>query len=202
MRSPTEPPRIPRLALLLVAGGAVGLLAAAMLLIEKIALIQDPDYIPACNINPILSCGSVMSTSAAEAFGFPNPILGVAAFPVVITTGVILLAGVVLPRAYWRGLQVGVTLGVVFVHWLMFQSLYRIDALCPYCMAVWAVVIPTFIYVTLNNFSTGALPAPRRLRSFVAVIDDYRGVVLTGWYLAILAAITQRFWDYWQTLLP
>ena len=58
MRSPTEPTRIHRLALLLVAGGAVGLLAAAMLLIEKIALIQDPDYIPACNINPILSCGS------------------------------------------------------------------------------------------------------------------------------------------------
>ncbi len=201
MQSPTEL-RLRRLAILLIAGGAVGLLAAATLLIEKIALIEDPTYIPTCSINPILSCGSVMSTSTAEAFGFPNPIIGVAAFPVVITTGVILLAGVKLPRAYWRGLQVGVTFGVLFVHWLMFQSLYRIDALCPYCMVVWAVTIPIFLYVTLANFSTGAIRAPRRLQGAVAVIDDYRGVVLTAWYLVIAAAITQRFWDYWQTLLP
>lgn len=202
MHSPTDRQRIRRLAILLVAGGAVGLLAAAALLVEKIALIKNPDYIPTCSINPILSCGSMMSTSTAEAFGFPNPIIGIAAFPVVITTGVILLAGVALPGAYWLGLQVGVTFGVVFLHWLMFQSLYRIDALCPYCMAVWAVTIPIFFYVTLANFSTGATRAPRQLRSVAAVIDDYRGVVLTAWYLMIVAAITQRFWDYWQTLLP
>ena len=201
MQSPTEL-RLRRLATLLIGGGAIGLVAAATLLIEKIALIEDPTYIPTCSINPILSCGSVMSTPTAEAFGFPNPIIGVAAFPVVITTGVILLAGVTLPRAYWRGLQVGVTFGVLFVHWLMFQSLYRIDALCPYCMVVWVVTIPIFLYVTLANLATGAIRAPRRLQSTVAVIDDYRGVVLTAWYLVIVAAITQRFWDYWQTLLP
>src|SRR3712207_6860130 len=38
----------------------------------------------------------------------------------------------------------GITLGVVFVGWLITQSLYSIHALCPYCVVVWAVVIPTF----------------------------------------------------------
>ena len=60
-----------RLAWLYMVGGAIGLLAAAVLLIEKVALLKDPTYVPSCSINPILSCGSIMQTSQAEAFGFP-----------------------------------------------------------------------------------------------------------------------------------
>ena len=140
-----------------------------------------------------------MTTDQAEAFGFPNPIIGVAGFTVVLTTGVALLAGATFRRWYWLGLQAGVTFGVVFVHWLIFQSLYRIGALCPYCMVVWVVTIPLFLFVTLHNVRDGP-PARRPLPS--RVIDEYRGVVLTAWYLVIAALIAKRFWDYWQTLLP
>lgn len=196
---PTDSTR--RLALLLTAAGGVGLLAASVLLIEKIALIEDPTYIPSCSFNPILSCGSVMTTPQAEAFGFPNPIIGVAGFSIVVTIGVALIAGAQLKRWFWLGLQAGVTFGVGFVHWLMFQSLYRIDALCPYCMGVWAVTIPLFWYVTLHNLRT-ARSLPKPLARLTSVAADYHGVILTVWYLAIIGLITQRFWDYWQTLLP
>ena len=90
-----------RLAWGLTAGGLVGLLAAAALLVERIKLAQDSDYVPTCSINPILSCGSVMETAQASLLGFPNPIIGVAAFPVLITTGMALLAGGRLARWYW-----------------------------------------------------------------------------------------------------
>ncbi|MEU3493704.1 vitamin K epoxide reductase family protein [Kitasatospora cineracea] len=53
---------------------------------------------PSCNINPILSHGSVMRTGQASAFGFPDPLIGVAAFAVVVTVGVVLLTGARLPR--------------------------------------------------------------------------------------------------------
>ena len=53
-----------------------------------------------------------------------------------------------LPRWYWAGLATGTLLGVAFVHWLIFQSLYRIGALCPYCMVVWAVTIPLLVVVS------------------------------------------------------
>src|SRR3546814_5623693 len=96
-----------------------------LLLIEKIALLEDPTYVPSCSINPILSCGSVMSTEQAEVFGFPNPIIGVAGFAIVTTVGVALVAGARLQRWFWWGLQAGTTFGVVFIHWLMFQSLDR-----------------------------------------------------------------------------
>ena len=189
-----------RLAWLLVAAGLVGLVAAFTLLVEKIALIEDPSYVPSCSINPILSCGSIMRTKQAEAFGFPNPIIGVAGFAVVVTTGMAVLAGATLRRWFWLGLQGGTTLGVVFIHWLIFQSLYRIDALCPYCMVVWVVTIPLFWYTTLHNDRAGHLRllGPRPTARLAA---EYHGVVLTAWYLAVAALIAHRFWDYWSGLL-
>jgi len=195
--SPADPAS-KRLAVLLTIGGAVGLLAAAVLLIDKVRLLEDPTYVPSCSINPILSCGSVLNTDQAEAFGFPNPIIGVAGFAVVLTTGVAMLAGSAFRRWYWLGLQAGATFGVVFVHWLIFQSLYRIGALCPYCMVVWVVTIPVFLFVTVHNVRAGRLPAGRSRR----FIGEYPGAILTSWYLVIAALIAKRFWDYWQTLLP
>lgn len=190
-----------RLPLLLTVTGLIGLLAAVVLLVEKIRLTDDPTYIPSCSINPVLSCGSIMKTAQAEAFGFPNPIVGIIGFAIVTTTGIAVLAGGRLARWYWLGLQVGVTFALGFVHWLIFQSLYRIDALCPYCMAVWAVTIPLFLYVTLHNLGT-ARSLPQGVARLADTLDEYHGVALTIWYLAILGLIGQRFWDYWQTLLP
>ena len=122
--------------------GVLGLAAALTLTIEKIEILINPDYVPSCSINPVLSCGSVMITPQASVFGFPNPLIGIVAFTVVVVTGVLAIGKVRLPRWYWAGLATGTLLGVVFIHWLIFQSLYRIGALCPYCMVVWAVTIP------------------------------------------------------------
>ncbi|SDL28068.1 vitamin K epoxide reductase family protein [Nonomuraea jiangxiensis] len=188
------PRLLPRLLLI---GGAVGLIAAFVLTVEKIALLKNPAYVPSCSINPVLSCGSIMRTPQAELFGFPNPLLGIASFAVVTTVGVSLLAGARLPRWFWLGLQAGATAGVVFVHWLIFQSLYVIGALCPYCMIVWAVTVPIFWYVTLHNVIHQHLPAPVGMRRLAA----YHTVPLTVWFLALIAAIGVRFQSYWSTLL-
>lgn len=190
-----------RLAWGLTVGGFAGFVAAAVLLIERIKLAQDDSYVPSCSISPILSCGSVMETAQASLLGFPNPIIGVAAFPVVVTTGVVVLAGGPLPRWYWLGLEVGVTAALGLVAWLAFQSIYRIGALCPYCMVVWAVVLPLFWYVTLRNLSHGVLgDGPARSRATAWLLEWHAPVLLVP-YLALLAMITERFWSYWSTLL-
>ena len=56
--------------------GVVGLVASMALTVEKFELLIDPHYVPSCNINPIVSCGSVMTTPQASVLGFPNPLLG------------------------------------------------------------------------------------------------------------------------------
>jgi uncharacterized membrane protein len=188
-------------AAVLTLGGAIGFLAAFTLTVEKIALLKNPSYSPSCSINSILSCGSVMTTPQAEVFGFPNPLLGIAGFAVVTALGVVLLTGVALPRWMWWGLQVGVVFGVVFVHWLIFQSLYRISALCPYCMVVWTVMIPAFWYTTVHTLTRGQLPVPAQVRRAAGTVAGYHGVVLTVWYLIIAVLILERFWLYWTSLL-
>ncbi|TPG17370.1 vitamin K epoxide reductase family protein [Pedococcus bigeumensis] len=176
--------------------GLAGLAAAFTLLVEKVALLTDPAYVPSCSINPVLSCGSVMNTTQASAFGFPNPILGVAAFTALLTLGSLLVARGSLPRWFWWGIQAGTTLGLVFVHWLIFASLYRIGALCPYCMVVWVATITAFVTTTAHNLRTGRLPLAVRWRGAAA----YSPSVVTIWLVVIASLAVVRFWDYWSTL--
>lgn len=180
--------------------GAVGLLAAFVLAVEKLRIVEDPTYIPTCSINPILSCGSVMTTDQAEAFGFPNPLLGIAGFAALAAIGLALVGGAKLPRSLWLTLQAGLTFALVFVHWLFFQSLYRIEALCPYCMVVWVVTIVGFLYCTLHNLGQGNLPVPVALRGVAAFAIRYHGVLLTLWLAVLVALIGEAFWGYWRTL--
>lgn len=198
-RTEEEPDRALGWGLLL--GGLIGLIAAGVLLVERFHLAEDPNYVPSCSLNPVLSCGSVMATEQAAVLGFPNPIIGVAAFPVLITTGVVLLAGARLPRWYHLGLQAGVTVGFGFICWLIFQSLYRIGALCPYCMVVWAVVVPTFVYVTARNIRRGVLGDSLARGSLGRGLVEWRAIILLVVVMAVLVMITLRFWAYWSTLI-
>ncbi len=189
------------IAYILAIGGAIGFLAAMILTIEKIELIKNPAYVPSCNISPLISCGSVMKTWQASAFGFPNSLIGIAGFAIVTTTGVALLAGAMFKKWYWRGLQLGTLFGVGFVTWLMYQSVYRIKALCPYCMVVWSVVIPIFWYTTLYNLREGNIPTPKKLKSPVNWAQRHHADVLIVWYLIIIGLILNHFWYYWSTLI-
>lgn len=181
---------------LLVLTGGLGLAAAGALAVDKYRLLEDPAYSPSCDLSPVLSCGSVMVTEQASVLGFPNPLIGVAAFPVVLTLGVLLLARVPLPRWVLGGLALGSALGLAFVHWLAFQSLYRIGALCPWCMVVWAVVLPTAVWTALAWWRSGA-----RAGRWAERLWEWRAVLTLAWALVFVVAILERFWSYWSTLV-
>ena len=183
-------------ALWVLIAGVVGLAAALTLTIEKIEILINPDYVPSCSINPVLSCGSVMITPQASAFGFPNPLIGIVSFSVVLVTGVLALAKVALPRWYWAGLAAGTLMGAAFVHWLIFQSLYRIGALCPYCMVVWAVTIPLLVVA-----ASIALQPQHSSSALVRALYTWRWSVVALWFTAVILLILERFWNYWSTLI-
>lgn len=186
---------------ILVILGFIGFFAAVDLSVEKVALLQDPNYQPSCNISPLLSCGSVMVTPQSEAFGFPNQFIGVAGFAIVVTIGMAILAGAKFKRWFWLGLQGGVIFGVGFVTWLQYQSIFSIGALCPWCMVVWAVMIPIFIYTTLYNLREKNLKLSRKWNGFVGFLQKNHANILVFWYLAIFLTILIKFWYYWSTLI-
>jgi len=186
---------------LLIIGGIIGMLCAAILTADKVALIQHPHQHLNCDLNPIVACGSVIVTKQASAFGFMNTFIGIAGFAGVATIGAAMLAGASFKRWFWRWFQAGVLFGVGFVTWLQFETIYRIHALCPYCMVVWSVMIPIFIYTTVHNLRQGNIPTPKKLKKLVAFVDKHHADVLIGWYLLIFLAILTHFWYYWKTVI-
>lgn len=186
---------------ILIVCGVIGLVCSFIIMFEKLELLKNPAYSPSCDLNPVISCGSIMASDQSNAFGFPNPIIGLIAYPVVITTGVVLLMGVQLRRWYWAGLQLGTIFGVAFCHWLFFQSVYRIGALCPYCMVVWAVTITTFWYVLLYNIQLNFAKLTPKLEKFAVFIRIHHADILLIWFLIIAALILKHFWYYYGTFL-
>ncbi len=178
--------------------GVAGLIASATLTIEKIELLLNPSYVPSCNLNPIVSCGSVMTTPQASAFGFPNSLIGIAAFAVVAVTGVLAVAKVQLPRWYWIGITLGTLAATGFVHWLILQSLYRIGALCPYCMVVWVATVSLLVVVASIAFGPNG---DGHSGVVVRELHHWRWSIATIWFTVVFLLIVVRFWDYWSTLI-
>ncbi|MGO1974773.1 MAG: vitamin K epoxide reductase family protein [Propionibacteriaceae bacterium] len=174
------------LGLVLLVAGLVGLVAAFVLAVEKFKLLSNPFYQPTCSISERFSCTSVMTSPQAEVFGFPNPLLGIAGFAVVAATGAVLTTGVRLPLWYWRAAQGGVLFGIGFVHWLMWQSVTSIGALCPYCMVVWAAMIVIFVYLTLHHLR---ISAPAGIRTSVGALARFHSTVVAAWLLMIAAGV-------------
>ncbi|MFE5644324.1 vitamin K epoxide reductase family protein [Rhodococcus sp. NPDC056516] len=179
---------------ILAVAGLAGLIASFVLTLEKLATLSDPAYVPSCSINPIISCGTIMSSPQAEVFGFPNPISGLIGFTALTTVGVLAATGVSLPRWCWFATLAGLALAATFVHWLIFASLYSIQALCPYCMIVWISVVCSLWYCALH------LAVSRTNSATAATAARYHSVVPTVWMLLVVLAITEAFWWYWRTL--
>src|SRR5688572_232512 len=103
---------------ILIIFGTIGLLCSLVLTYDKIQVLSNPNFKLGCDLNPVISCGSVLGSKQAEAFGFPNPFMGIPGYAIIVTTGVLMLAGMgKIKRWYWLGMQAGMIFGLLFVHW-------------------------------------------------------------------------------------
>ena len=202
MKKETPDLPLPRIfPFLLIAGGILGLLASFAVTIEKLHLLQNPHYHPLCSINPIISCGPIMLSPEASAFGFPNSLIGIFGFAPVINVGVSMLAGARFKRWYWLLFNLGLLFALVFVHWLMYEALFNIKALCLYCNVVWIVTAPLFWYTVLYNMREGHIPTPPQLKMIAAFVQRHHGDILVAWYLVLMSIVLHQFWSYWSSLV-
>lgn len=186
---------------ILIAAAIIGIVASFVLTYDKIHVLTNEGYEPNCNINPILSCGSVMKTEQASLLGVPNTVFGLMAFSMLFTFGFLLATGIKVKKWVWTGAQIAATIGVIFMHYLFYQGVYRINAICPWCFAVWMITIPTFWYITLYNLREQNIKLPARMARLSAFLQTHHGDILLAWYLVILGILLEHFWYYWSTLL-
>lgn len=185
---------------ILLIGGLIGAFCAFTLSQDKVRLLENPDVALGCSLDPILACGSVITSSQGHAFGFPNPFLGLAGYAAVATIGVTMLAGAAFKRWFWLLVEAGLLFALGFVHWLFFQSVYNIGNLCIYCMIVWTVTITSFWYVTLYNIDQRHIRLPKgKARTIYAFVRRHHLDFLLAWFIILIALILNHFWYYYGT---
>lgn len=178
--------------------GAVGWIASFGLTLERIKVAGDPTAATACDISPFISCKSVMLSEQAALFGFPNPLIGLAAFFAPVVVGFAILAGAKFASWFWRAFLAGHVLGMAFVLWLFSQSVYVIGSLCIYCMVSWSATIPLFWAILGRSARDGHLG--KRLTGPGQVIYEWAWVLALLTYLALIVPILIHFWNFWPTL--
>ncbi|GLY03883.1 MULTISPECIES: vitamin K epoxide reductase family protein [Actinoplanes] len=173
----------------------ISLTASFVLSVDAVELARNPSADLSCNINTVVSCGTVGLSWQAQLFGFPNAFLGLIAEPVVITLAVAALGGVRFPRWFMIAAQTVYTLGLVFAYWLFQQALTEIGALCPWCLLV--TVSTTLVWVSLThvNIRDGHLPLPARWRGWArdAIANDLDALAVTVWLLVLVLIIVSRY---------
>lgn len=190
MSTPVIDARPKGLAIFLIVAGVIGWIAAFALTLDKFQLLQDPNAQLGCNLSILVQCGVNLNSWQGAILGFPNPIIGLAAWIAPIAVGVAVLAGAQFARWFWIAFNIGFLGALGFVIWLISQSIFVLGTLCPWCMVTWSVTIPSFIAVTAFTLRNGIIPAPPAVRRVAGVVSSWIVVVTLGCYL-VVAVIAQ-----------
>jgi uncharacterized membrane protein len=181
----------------MLAFGIVGLVASFVLAIDEFHLLKDPHAILSCSLNVVLNCSTVMQTWQASVFGFPNMLIGLMAFPLVIVVASLGLARVALPRWFLLTANTGYALGAIFAYWLFFNSLYAIQVLCPWCLVV--TFSTTMLLATITSYNlrenTFNLPKVANKRVQLLLGKDVHKLVTISWLVLLIALVFLKFGD-------
>ncbi|GAA1814649.1 vitamin K epoxide reductase family protein [Nesterenkonia flava] len=131
---------------------------------------------------PVTGTPLTTTQTTASNSGYPP---GIAGFAVIAATGAALLGRAQMSHWYWAGLQIGVTFGTLFVGWLMYQSLFRIQALCPYCMLVWAAMFLSLWYVTVESASRWSRNWTGYGRRLAHVMIRRHDIAILAWFVLV-----------------
>jgi uncharacterized membrane protein len=175
----------------------LSLIASFVLAVDAVKLAADPTAELSCDINAVISCGTVAAAWQSQLLGFPNAFLGLIAEPVVITIAVACLGGVRFPRWFMCAAQVVYTVGLGFAYWLFYQSMFHIGALCPWCLLVTLSTTLVFATLTHVNIRDGNLFLPARLQETLAgaLRANLDLIVVVIWLLTLALAVVVKYGD-------
>lgn len=179
----------------MLVGAALSLIAAFVLSVEAMEIAKNPNAQLSCSVNVIINCATVARHPSAQLFGFPNSFLGLMAEPIVITVAIAGLAAVKFPRKFMFAAQICYTLGFLFAYYLLYTSVFVIQALCPWCLLV--VLSTTFVFFSMTRYNIRennlylSDKLARRVKGFVK--KDYDKLSLAILVVAVIALIFIKY---------
>ena len=183
---------------ILAIAGLIGLVASLILSYDTLSIAHNASYVPACNLNPVISCGSVINAKGDSIFGLPYPFYGIAAFAVLLSSGIGMLAQAKYNKLYWRAFLAAISLGLVGAYALLLKSVYSIHALCPYCLTVDFVTTVTFWYGWLYCLDNKIVVWKRfGLAKCYVWARRHHLDILVAWVVLVVAFLLHHFWYYY-----
>lgn len=182
---------------IILVAALAALIAAFVLSLEKIHLMEQPDAVLSCSFNLVLNCSTVMQTWQSELFfGIPNMYIGLMAFPVLITVAVAALwGGAKYNRGFLIAMNIGVLLGTIFAYWLFFQSVYAIQVLCPWCLVVttactFMLAATTHIGLRENIWNLNK-KANEKVQAFLK--SGFHQLIVAAWIVLMVVLVFLKF---------
>jgi uncharacterized membrane protein len=179
----------------MLVASVASLVASFVLSVEALTLAENPNADLGCDINAVISCGTVADSWQSHVLGFPNAFLGLMTEPVVITIAVAGLAGVRFPRWFMLAAQVVYTIGLAFAYWLFQQAMFDIGALCPWCMLITLATTLVFFEMTYINIRDDNLYLPRRVQSALTgfIRSNLDLVLVVVWLLVLVLVVVLKY---------
>lgn len=181
----------------MLAFGIVGLIASFVLIVEEFNLLKDPNASLSCSFNLVLNCGVVMKTWQASVFGFPNMLMGLIGFPIIITMALLGLSNVKFPRWFLIGAQIGIVSAALFAYWLFFSSVYNIQVLCPWCLTVTFSMTMLLAVITRHNIMSDTFKFSKKVNKKVRRFfeKEYDILTIAIWVIFLISLVIVQFGD-------
>lgn len=180
---------------IMLIAGLAGLFASFELLLDKFIVDANPNAVLSCSVNIVLNCSTVMQTWQAHLLGFPNMVIGLMAFPVIITFALASMAGVKFPRWWLIAANVGFFIDLVFSYWLFEQSLYSIEVLCPWCLLVTTASTLIFAASLFYNLKQNVFNFKRKTNAKIQKFLDggYFQMIVLSWIALMVVLVFVKF---------
>ncbi|HEU5121470.1 MAG TPA: vitamin K epoxide reductase family protein [Candidatus Saccharimonadales bacterium] len=180
--------------LILTIGAAIGLVAAFMQTIEKLVLLENKEAILPCNLNDIFNCSTVLSAPQSSLFGFPNSLICIMIFTLLLTVGIVGMTKSRMTRKFLFGMQALAFFMLLFALWFLFTSTYVIGAICVFCLICFAGLLLINAALWRLNFSSDQME--NKISRFLQALREKNFDILLWLSLAVLMAATiiQRFY--------
>ena len=197
----TDAPDMPRgwrpsstwLYLVMLAASGLALIVSFVLSAETLQMAREPGKLLSCDVNAVLSCSAVADSWQSEivkfaGLSYPNAFFGIAAESVFCTIAVIGLARLRMARWVAACTWFGALAARAYSYWLTSQSLFVINALCPWCLVLCFATTVQFMAVSHATGTGQGLPAHAKgLRTYYRLNFDLMADAV--WIVALITLI-------------
>ncbi|MDO5061076.1 MAG: vitamin K epoxide reductase family protein [Actinomycetaceae bacterium] len=178
----------PLASVFLLIASLAGMTASLGLLKTELHHLADPTAALNCDISILVGCSSSILSPEAHLFlGLPNTAMGIGFYAVTIFVALLSLLKVGLPRLVWNLLAAGGTASLALIVFFLWASIFKFQALCPYCLVIWGATF--VVFSVLTTFAAAVCRRPQVSSVGRPLHANAWAVVVTLVLLTVIAVV-------------